>query len=68
MAVAVHARIYGAFGRRPLDRQVSIGSGKPAAAKGPVAMLRRARLLPAMHRLSSFDPITDQVAAVRRIR
>jgi phenylacetate-CoA ligase len=65
---ALHARIYGAFGRRPLDRQVSIGSGKPAAAKGPVAMLRRARLLPAMHRLSSFDPITDQVAAVRRIR
>jgi phenylacetate-CoA ligase len=65
---ALHARIWRAYGRRPLDRQVSIGSGHPAAAKGPVALLRRARLLPAMHRLSSFDPLPRQVAALRRIK
>jgi phenylacetate-CoA ligase len=65
---AVHARIFGAFGRRPRDRQVSIGSGVPAAPKGPVHLLRRAGLLPPMHRLSSFDPLADQIAALRRIR
>jgi phenylacetate-CoA ligase len=65
---AVHARIHAAFGRRPLDRQVSIGSGKAAAAKGPVALLRRTGLLPAMHRLSSFDTLASQVEALRRIR
>lgn len=65
---ALHARIQSAFGRRPLDRQVSIGSGKAAAPKGPIAMLRRAGLLPAMHRLSSFDPLDSQVEVLRQIR
>jgi phenylacetate-coenzyme A ligase PaaK-like adenylate-forming protein len=65
---ALHARIHAAFGRRPLDRQVSIGSGKPAAAKGPVALLRRTGLLPAMHRVWSFDTLASQVDVLRRIR
>jgi phenylacetate-CoA ligase len=65
---ALHARVFGAFGRRPLDRQLSIGSGLPAAAKGPVHLLRNAGLLPPMHRLSSFDPFADQIATLRRIR
>ena len=65
---ALHARIHRTFGRRPLDRQVSIGSGKAAAAKGPIAMLRQAGLLPAMHRFSSFDPLARQVDILRRIR
>jgi len=65
---ALHARIWGAYGRRPFDRQVSIGSGHPAAERGPVAMLRRSGLIPAMHRLSSFDPLSIQVAALRRIK
>lgn len=65
---ALHARIWGAYGRRPLDRQVSIGSGHAAAARGPVALLRRARLLPAMHRRSGFDQLPTQLAALRRIK
>jgi phenylacetate-CoA ligase len=65
---ALHARIHAAFGRRPLDRQVSIDSGKAAAAKGPVALLRRTGLLPAMHRLSRFDTLASQVEVLRRIR
>ncbi len=65
---ALHARIHATFGRRPLDRQVSIGSGKAAAPKGPVAALRRAGLLPALHRISSFDPLDRQVDVLRRVR
>lgn len=65
---ALHARIHATYGRRPLDRQVSIGSGKAAAPKGPIAMLRRAGLLPALHRFSSFDPLERQVEELRRIR
>jgi phenylacetate-CoA ligase len=65
---ALHARIHSAYGRRPLDRQVSIGSGKAVAPRGPIAMLRRAGLLPAMHRLSSFDPLDAQVEVLRRVR
>ena len=65
---ALHARIHATYGRRLLDRQVSIGSGKAAAPKGPVAMLRRAGLLPAMHRFSSFDPLDRQIDVLRRIQ
>ena len=65
---ALHVRIGGAFGRRPLDCQVSIGSGGAVASKGPVVLLRRMGVLPQMHRLLSVAPLDEQLAAVRRLR
>jgi phenylacetate-CoA ligase len=65
---ALHTRIGSVFGRRLLDRQVSIGSGVPTAAKGPVAMLRRAGILPELRRISSLEPLEMQVASVRQFR
>jgi phenylacetate-CoA ligase len=37
---ALWARLWRAYGRRPLDRQVNIGSGQPRIKEGPVATLR----------------------------
>jgi len=65
---ALHGRIAEAFGRRALDRQVSIGSGVPTASKGPIALLRRLGVLPQIRRLSSLEPLLDQVAEVRALR
>jgi phenylacetate-CoA ligase len=65
---ALHGRIAAVYGRRARDRQVSIASGKATADKGPVALLRRMGVLPAMHRLSSLMPVEEQMAVVRRLR
>jgi phenylacetate-CoA ligase len=65
---ALHGRIGSVFGRRPFDRQVSLGSGVPTAAKGPVAALRHAGLLPELRRISSLEPLGAQVASVRQFR
>ncbi|MGH7512610.1 MAG: hypothetical protein ACREOQ_06785, partial [Gemmatimonadales bacterium] len=65
---ALHTRIGSVFGRRLLDRQVSLGSGLPTAAKGPVAMLRDAGILPELRRISSLEPLEEQVASVRQFR
>jgi phenylacetate-CoA ligase len=61
-------RLFGAFGRRRWDRQVNIGSGRPIAKQGPVALLRRLGILPPLHQLSSFDSREQQIALLRRIR
>jgi phenylacetate-CoA ligase len=61
-------RLFAAFGRRLQDRQVNIGSGRPIAKQGPVAFLRRAGVLPHLHQLSSFDPVEQQIALLRRVQ
>jgi phenylacetate-coenzyme A ligase PaaK-like adenylate-forming protein len=65
---ALHGRIAEAFGRRTLDRQVSIGSGVPTASKGPMTLLRRVGVLPQIRRLSSLEPLVAQVAEVRALQ
>jgi len=65
---ALHGRIAAAFGRRTFDRQVSIGSGIPTAAKGPIALLRRVGVLPELCRISSLEPLASQLATVRRFQ
>jgi len=65
---ALHGRIASVFGRRTFDRQVSIGSGIPTAAKGPVALLRRIGILPQLCRISSLEPLAKQLATVREFR
>jgi phenylacetate-CoA ligase len=65
---ALWARLWRAYGRRPLDRQVNIGSGQARIKEGPVAALRRLGLLPALHQIASFDPMDRQIAALRRAR
>ena len=57
---AVWARIFRAYGRRPFDRQVNIGSGRSVARKGPAARLRKRGVLQ-VHQLSSFDPMEHQL-------
>jgi phenylacetate-CoA ligase len=64
---AVWARIFRAYGRRPFDRQVNIGSGRSVARKGPAAVLRKLGLLQ-VHQLSSFDPIEHQLEVLRRVK
>lgn len=65
---ALYARFFRAFGHRLRYRQVNIGSGRPVAAKGPVALLRRTGVLPALHQLSSFDPLDRQIDFIRRVQ
>jgi phenylacetate-CoA ligase len=64
---ALWARIFRAYGRRPFDRQVNIGSGRSVARKGPAAVLRRLGLLQ-VHQLSSFDSIEHQLETLRRVK
>jgi phenylacetate-CoA ligase len=65
---AVWDRLFTAYGRRRRDRQVNIGTGRPVAKHGPVALLRQLGALPALHQLSSFDSLAEQVALLRRIQ
>lgn len=65
---ALWARLWRAYGRRPLDRQVNIGSGRARIPEGPVAALRGLGLLPALHQIASFDPMDRQIATLRRTR
>ena len=65
---AVWDRLFVAFGRRRLDRQVNIGSGRAVAKHGPVALLRRVGLLPHLHQLSSFDSREHQIALLRQVQ
>jgi phenylacetate-coenzyme A ligase PaaK-like adenylate-forming protein len=62
------ARVYKAYGRRPFDTQINIGSGRPAAKAGPVVTLQKLGVLPKLHQLSSFEPMADQIALFRRVR
>jgi len=64
---AVWGRIFRAYGRRPFDRQVNIGSGRSVARKGPAAVLRKLGLLQ-VHQLSSFDPMEHQLDVLRRVK
>ncbi len=64
---AVWARIFRAYGRRPFDRQVNIGSGRSVARKGPAALLRKLGVLQ-VHQLSSFDPMEHQLEVLRRVK
>jgi phenylacetate-CoA ligase len=61
-------RLLVAFGRRRWHRQVNIGSGRPVAKQGPVALLRRFGVLPPLYQLSSFDPADHQIAVLRRVQ
>jgi phenylacetate-CoA ligase len=61
-------RLFVAFGRRRWDRQVNIGSGRPTAKQGPVALLRRLGVLPPLHQHSSFDSQEQQIALLRQVR
>jgi len=65
---AIWDRLFVAFGRRRWDRQVNIGSGRPIAKQGPVALLRRLGVLPPLHQLSSFDSQEHQIALLQRVR
>jgi len=64
---AVWARLFRAYGRRPFDRQVNIGSGRSVAQKGPAAMLRKLGVLQ-VHQLSSFDPMEHQLKVLQRVK
>ena len=61
-------RLQSAYGRRPLDQQVNIASGRPIARSGPLVALRKIHLAPAVHQISSFDPMEEQIAPLRRLR
>ncbi len=65
---AVWRRVLAAYGHGVRSSQVNINTGRPVAASGPVAMLRRARLLPGIHHISCFEPVDRQVELLRRVR
>lgn len=65
---ALWARIFHAYGHRMLDTQLNINAGATIASKGPVAALRRLRVLPPLHQVSSFVPVDQHIEILRRTR
>ena len=65
---AVWRRVLAAYGHGVHSSQVNINTGRPVAASGPVVMLRRAGLLPAIHHISAFEPVDRQIELLRRVR
>jgi phenylacetate-CoA ligase len=63
---ALWARVLHAFGHGYFDRQVNISTGRPVAKAGPVALLRRLRLLPEIRHISSFEPVGRQIDILRQ--
>lgn len=65
---AVWHRVLAAYGHGIRSSQVNINTGRPVAASGPVVMLRRTGLLPAIHHISAFEPADRQIELLRRVR
>jgi len=65
---AVWRRVLAAYGHGARASQVNINTGRPVAASGPVVTLRRVGLLPAIHHVSSFEPVDRQIEVLRRVR
>jgi phenylacetate-CoA ligase len=65
---ALWARIFKAYGHRFQDTQFNINTGGTVARKGPVASLRRLRLLPPLHQVSSFASVDEHVELLRRVK
>jgi phenylacetate-CoA ligase len=65
---ALWARVLHAFGHGLFDSQVNIGTGRSVARSGPVALLRRLGVLPEIHHISSFEPVSRQVEVLRERR
>ena len=63
---ALWARVLHAFGHGFFDSQVNIGTGRAVARTGPVALLRRLRVLPEIRHVSSFEPVSRQVEILRQ--
>jgi phenylacetate-CoA ligase len=65
---ALWARIFHAYGHRMLDTQLNINTGGTVASHGPVAILRKLGILPAIHQVSSFAPVDEHLEILRRTR
>ncbi|MEA2724457.1 MAG: hypothetical protein QOH59_2228, partial [Gemmatimonadales bacterium] len=65
---ALWARIFRAYGHRVLQTQLNINTGATVASKGPVAALRRLRILPPLHQVSSFLPVDQHIEILRRTK
>jgi len=63
---ALWAGIFRAYGHHMLQTQLNINNGATVASKGPVAALRRMRILPPLHQLSSFLPVDQHIEVLRR--
>ena len=64
---AIWMRVQKAYGRSFFHRQVNIGSGRGVVRKGPVAVLQKLGLAKT-YQLSSFAPIDEQIATLRRVK
>jgi phenylacetate-CoA ligase len=62
------ARVLHAFGHRVFDSQVNINTGKAVARSGPVATLRRMKILPEITHVSSFESVDRQIEILRARR
>ncbi len=62
---ALWGRVLHAFGHGFFDSQVNIGTGRPVARSGPIAMLRRFGVLPEICHVSSFEPVDRQIEILR---
>ncbi len=62
---AIWSRVLQAYGHGFFDSQVNIGTGRPVARTGPIAMLRRLGVLPEICHISSFEPVERQIEILR---
>ncbi|HEY8196967.1 MAG TPA: hypothetical protein VIG04_08320 [Gemmatimonadales bacterium] len=63
---ALWARIFRAYGHDILQTQLNINTGATVASRGPVATLRRLRILPPLYQVSSFLPVDQHIEILRR--